>query len=56
MREEQACSDRMRTAKQDDILTVQAEWQLAKRFLDFIDNILAALPKVDKDLDFNTNY
>jgi len=56
IREEQACSDRMRTAKRDDIKSVQAEWQLATRFLNFIDNILAPLPNVDKDLDFTTNY
>ena len=37
VREEDACATRMRTAKRDDLKAVQAEWQLATRFLDFLE-------------------
>jgi hypothetical protein len=41
-REVEASQERLRTMKSEDIKAVQAELNLAKRFLAFLENILSA--------------
>lgn len=45
-REVLACQERLRTMKSTDIKAVQAEMDIAMRFLEFIDNILSADVKI----------